>query len=461
MWRYFRLLSVGIFQAMLAFGLSQHTQAMGVDVCFNDPASGEAPIRNCIGVGQACREQPLDTPFKAFRCRIRATADSLGGLTGTNAIIGGRSLLHSDSAYAIAQLLGYSPWQAYQILIYAEATDQSSYEPFDQNGALMMSTSEMDLCYDQAMRASYSCLGITPKVLGLYKFNDTNGGQLLHEHPRYGESPDIPDTVFPTDYTSMENQYHEVLINNLRAWAFDQRDDLCIAGITEDITDPLSPCLDGYHLDFPMYFFGFAYGQQVQFRAELGTLMLNDDPTLLIATTSEAMAAYLPHDPDMARMGIYLHSLADRISHHMCTDRSTMYRETDGNFNTEFSSYGCGQGSHFLWHVWEQGTDQNAIADQDYRTLEVALDVIWDELVARGRELGIEGVDSPVLDKATAIQGLLDVLGIYESAERLNAMVEFLVSNGLEPLPGHGAYAGASIDTWLETVGAADIRSSQ
>ncbi len=210
-----------------------------------------------------------------------------------------------------------------------------------------------------------------------------------------------------------------------------------------------------------MYFFGFAYGQQVQFRAELGTLMLNDDPTLLVATTSEAMAAYLPHDPDMARMGIYLHSLADRISHHMCTDRSTMYRETDGNFNTEFSSYGCGQGSHFLWHVWEQGTDQNDIADQDYRTLEVALDVIWDELVARGRDLGIEGVNSPVLDKATAIQGLLDVLGIYESAERLNAMVEFLVNNGLEPLPGHGANSGASIDAWLEMVGATDIRSSQ
>lgn len=93
--------------------------------------------------------------------------------------------------------------------------------------------------------------------------------------------------------------------------------------------------------------------------------------------------------------------------------------------------------------------------------MEVALDVIWNELATLGRELGIEGVDSPLLDKATAIQGLLDVLGIYESAERLNAMVEFLVSNGLEPLPGHGAYSGASIDTWLESVGAADARSSQ
>ena len=93
--------------------------------------------------------------------------------------------------------------------------------------------------------------------------------------------------------------------------------------------------------------------------------------------------------------------------------------------------------------------------------MEVALDVIWDELATLGRELGIEGVDSPLLDKVTAIQGLLDVLGIYESAERLNAMVEFLVSNGLEPLPGHGAYSGASIDAWLESVGAADARSAR
>ena len=458
----FSWLTERLFQViLLALFLTPPAEAMGVDVCFNDPEADVALIRNCIGVGPSCREQPLDNPVKAVRCRIRATADSLGGLSGSNDIIGGRSLLHRDSAFVIAQLLGYTPWQAYQIMIYAEATDQSSYEPFDQHGALMMTAEEMDACYQQGMQASDSCLAITPKVLGLYKFNDTNAGQLPHEHPRYGDSVDRHDTPFPTAYTSPENQHQEVLINNLRAWAFGQRDDLCIAGITVDINDVLSPCLSGYYLDFPMYFFGFAYGQQVQFRAELGTLMLNDDPSLRIATTSEALADYLPHDPDMARMGIYLHSLADRISHHMCTDRSTMYREADGNFNTQFSSYGCGQGSHFLWHVWEQGTDQNAIADQDYRTLEVALDVIWDELAARGQDLGIAGVESPRLTKQDAISGLLEVLGVYESDERLDAMVGFMVDNGLKPLPGHGAYAGASIESWLEAVGATDYRANQ
>lgn len=442
--------------ASMLIALSLHTQqseAFGVDICFNDTTADPNPIRNCIGVGEACRKQPLE-PAKAVRCRVKATADSLSGLTGTNAIIGGRSLMHSDSAYAMAQLLGYSPWQAYQILIYAEATDQSSYEAFDQQGLPMMSPESMEACYQQDMRSEQACLAITPLVLGLYKFNDTNGGQLLHEHPRYAVSPDIADTQFPTNYMSPENAPKEVLINNLRAWAFGERDDLCVAGITQDIGNPRSACVSEGHLDFPMYFFAFAYANAVPFRAELGVMMINDDPLVMASTSSAGMADFLPHDPDMAKLGIYLHSLADRVSHHMCTDRSTMYPTGDGNFNTDFSTKGCAQGSHFLWHVWEQGTDQNAVEGEDYRTMPVALDLLWEELKTRGEMLGVVTEDSISQPKDTAIDQIVELLGIFDPADRLNAMVDFMETNGITPLPGHGRYQGMTLEDWLVDVGA-------
>ncbi|MDG1461390.1 MAG: hypothetical protein P8Q31_07675 [Luminiphilus sp.] len=429
-------------------------RAMGVDTCFNDPDQTDDLIRNCIGLRERCRQEPLEPPPLAVICRARATADSLSGLSGTNAIIGGRSLVHSDSAYVIAQVLGYSPWQAYQIMIYAEATDQSAYEPFDQAGRRLMTMEEIDNCYQQSMLASDTCLAITPEVPGLYKFNDTNGGQLLHEHARYSDTEAPPEiTPFPTDYFSAANAPKEVLINNLRAWAFGDRDDLCVAGITTDIVNPLSPCLENSYLNFPMFFFGFAFGDSIPFSADLGVLMINDEPGTLASSASVAMAEYLPHDPAMARMGIYLHSLADRISHHMCTDRSHVYPTAGGGFETAFDQWGCAQGSHFLWHVWEAGTDQSRVLSQDFRTIEVALNVVWDELEKRGRQLGVvEEVNAR--RKSETIEGLIDVLGIYDSDARLEAMVELQEIFSVRQLPGHGRYADQPIGQWLQQVGA-------
>jgi hypothetical protein len=83
-------------------------------------------------VEESCRTSNL-TPAQAVTCRAEAFQDSLSGLNGSNGIIGGRSLVHSDSTYLMAQIIGYTPWQAYQIAIYNEATDQSDYVPFDQS----------------------------------------------------------------------------------------------------------------------------------------------------------------------------------------------------------------------------------------------------------------------------------------------------------------------------------------
>ena len=105
------VLLLGGLLLLLAAGTPLPASGFGVDVCYNSPTSGEAPIRNCIGVEQICRTSNLNAP-QAVGCRVAATSDSLSGLTGGNAIIGARSLLHSDSTYVMAQLLGFTPWQA-------------------------------------------------------------------------------------------------------------------------------------------------------------------------------------------------------------------------------------------------------------------------------------------------------------------------------------------------------------
>lgn len=90
---------------------------------------------------------------------------------------------------------------------------------------------------------------------------------------------------------------------------------------------------------------------------------------------------------------------------------------------------------------------------QDFRTIEVALDMVWDELEKRGRQLGIvEEVNAR--RKSDTIEGLIEVLGIYDSDARLEAMVELQEIFSVTQLPGHGQYADQPIGQWLQQVGA-------
>ncbi len=226
---------------LLALVLAAPASGFGVDVCFNDPAtvgssgskalmrklgpvhrfysqkkSKSALIRNCIGVSRSCRHEPLRGRSKENRCKVKALGDSLSGLSGNNAIIGGRSLVHSDSTYMIAQLLGFSPWQAYQIMIYDEATDQSDYVPFDQEGRQMLTDQEIEACYGSNLLGDRTCLAITPRLTGIYKFNSETGGQLLHLHARFSLNGSAPAPIpFPADYLSSEFAGNELLLENL------------------------------------------------------------------------------------------------------------------------------------------------------------------------------------------------------------------------------------------------------
>jgi len=452
----------GLLLAALAAGSPAPAEAFGVDVCYNSPTSGEAPIRNCIGVEQICRTSNLNRP-QAAGCRVAATADSLSGLSGGNAIIGGRSLLHSDSTYLMAQLLGFTPWQAYQVMIYNEATDQSDYFPFDQNGAQMISDTDIEEC-----RANWGaamprrCLAITPVMNGIYKFNDATGGMLLHLHARYSPNGAPPPAIsYPADYLTGANAAYEPLLNNLQDWVFEQRPDACVAGLllstrtNSGNRSRFIPCeASGRVLDSPTSFFAAGVTRlQIPFQSNLGRLVINATETSTVLAEDQAFAAYIyPHDTRFAKPGIFFHSLADRYSHHNCTDLSYFFRLTSGNYDSKYAQVPCAQGSHFLWHAWEQGTVQDTtnLAPQ-YQTMRPALEAVYDQLVAYGRLRGI--VPRTAVNRQQLISDLVNVLESYDPKSRLDAMVALMERYRALPLPGHGDVASLSIEAWLTRAG--------
>ena len=449
---------------ILIFFVSCHAYAFGVDVCFNDPTSGEPPIRNCLGVEQSCRTSNLSLT-QELSCRVKSVADGLSGLGGGNAIIGGRSLLHSDSTYVMAQLIGFSAWQAYQMMIYSEATDQAKYTAFDQKGAKILTDSEAQQCREQwGPDAPRVCLILTPELNGIYKFNYYTGGMLLHLHARFSPSDKSPPALFyPTNYFSPKNKPYENILTNFRAWVFDERTNACAAGITKNMAPDHalnSACEDSkYILRSPMNFFALGVSKlAIPFVTQLGKLIIetrNQDGVLTdVYANDDSFQAYVtPHEVAYSKMGIFVHVLGDRYSHHMCTDRSYFFGESGGNYMSDYSSIYCAQGSHFLWHVWEQGTNQS---DENlslaHQTMRPALDAVYDQLLAYAKHL-----DIPVnqnVSKQIIINELIAVLQIYNPEERLQKMVALMEQHKLLPLPGHGSATQYSVDEWLTLAGA-------
>ena len=450
---------------LLIFLTSLNVYGFGVDVCFYAPDSGEPPIKNCLGVGRECRTSNLDKE-QAITCRLKSLYDGVSGLSENGkTILGARNLLHSDSTYLMAQLIGFSPWQAYQMMVYSEATDQTEYTAFDQKGSQILSDDEIKQCKaNWTNGAARECLIITPEVGGIYKFNFPAGGTLLHLHALFapnGKIPHIPD--FPTDYFSSINRDYENLLTNFRAWVFNERSDACAAGITKDMSYPeslISPCTQSAAtLKSPMNLFSLNLSKlTIHFVTQLGTLILEEPDqnhvSKPILANDESFQAYItPHEVAFAKMGIFVHVLADRYSHHMCTDNSYFYPIDDDNYTSIYSATDCAQGSHFLWHVWEQGTNQaDSNLNIKHQTMRPALEAVYDQLIAYAKYKNI------AINQTTNKQALMDeliiVLQTFDSEERLQKMVQLMEKYKLLPLPGHGSAADYSIDKWLDMAGA-------
>ncbi|MCH9756962.1 MAG: hypothetical protein K0U37_07220 [Gammaproteobacteria bacterium] len=443
--------------------ISLNTYGFGVDICFNKANAKEPLIKNCLNLGEECRTSHLSHK-QALSCRLKALYTGVSGLATKNKIAGARSLLHSDATYFMAQLIGFDAWQAYQMMIYSEATDQTQYTAFNQKGLQILTDAESKKCRDNWHDAARKCLLITPEVKGVSKFSFQTGGMLLHLHARFSaDGKSLPIPSFPTDYFSPTNQPYENLLTNFRAWVFNERHDACAAGITQIMSLPdaiHSPCQQSqYTLRSPMSFFSLGLAKlTIPFVTQLGTLIIekpesNSTSTPVLANNKSFQTYITPHEVAFAKMGIFVHALADRYSHHMCIDSSYFYQKSNDNYTSIYSSLYCGQGSHFLWHVWEQGTNQtNHNLGIEHQTMKPALEAVYDQLLAYAQYKNI--AINPTLDKQAIIDDLILVLQTFDPLERLQKMVALMEKNKLLPLPGHGSTADDSVDKWLTLAGA-------
>jgi hypothetical protein len=117
----------------------------------------------------------------------------------------------------------------------------------------------------------------------------------------------------------------------------------------------------------------------------------------------------------------------------------------------------CAQGSHFWWHVLEQGTNQATTnIPVEHQTVRYALSTLYDELISYANHLNIDV--APGLNKTTIIDNLVNVIQIQDPATRVTAMKDLMVvTYNKIPLPGYGVYYNQPIDNWLNAVGAPTV----
>ena len=77
-------------------------------------------------------------------------------------------------------------------------------------------------------------------------------------------------------------------------------------------------------------------------------MIIHDDGQSQVLAADRSFQNFLtPHQVTYAKLGIFLHAYADRVSHHMCTDRSWFQRQISGNYDSNYDQVYCAQGSHF------------------------------------------------------------------------------------------------------------------
>ncbi|TAK78361.1 MAG: hypothetical protein EPO11_01335 [Gammaproteobacteria bacterium] len=420
---------------LFAYGLlslcSSSVFAFGQDLCFGQPS-----ISNCINIPTECRTDKLE--FKELQyCKQIALTDAMNAMFVSTTVTGGRSMVHLDSTYYLAQIIGFKPVEAYQIAIYDEAADTGQYNAFNQDGTQILSNEEIQNCAVNRNKDK-KCLLITPMLSGVTRFNNTSGGMLLHLPARYADQP-IPPATYPTDYllTPELDKY----LANLKDWAFGTYPYACVGGITDEAhqcveSTPSHPAI--IHGNIP--FLATDVAQPVKLNAILGEQIINEGSKGGLTPTvyaSQIDAYVYPHRGELAKLGLFLHALQDRYSHHHCSDASYIAPSEHG-YEAHFDNTACAQGIHMLAHGWEAGTRQSDInlIQADDHTVGPALSVTYDQLLAYAESYGVRV--NQHLDKEKILSELLLRLSIEDPVERLNAMVGLFKEKGLVPLPGHG-----------------------
>jgi hypothetical protein len=324
----------------------------------------------------------------------------------------GRSMVHADATYFLAEALGYRSDVAYWIAAYNEVTDLTRYAPIDQ-------------CGGQATSQNSGAHYITATFNGFARTNTKTDGPLYHFVLAFspnGNGTDVHgaggvQAVYPLHYPTpgypdaIDDIYQGTLYN-LRQWAMALGRSpglLCAAGFTEPrglSHFSGSSCLAGVPMRgtvplLDMYGFGTAI------EAHSGPKILDDSHSV---TTYDKLDAWLadrnrtsgtlwkdpaspPVSVQIARIGIYLHTLQDTASHATYCGDDAPSPPGGGDVGTYMAlgpegvrlmfGASCAARSHIAGHLQETGTEPLPL--RDYTALNATLEelVVFGNVVAK------------------------------------------------------------------------------
>lgn len=406
---------------------------------------------------------------------------------------GARSSVHFDATYYLAQLAGFSPRDAHLIAAYDQAVDTGQYVHRGQDGQMLA-----DPATCGSTTPDPACTLNTLVVGGLDRNNFVSGGVFFHFMAPLagvkdvnGLAPDIDDAA------------SETFLHSLRRWAYGLGP-LCVGGFTNpsasgDLASG-SSCFNDTKRSLPQLMgrmpaaSELGYLGYADWLSPLGEQTVVTDPVSGKDTEASELGKYFaPEELPLVRLGIYMHALQDRISHHRCLDvtrvegpRSAdagsivmnpivgqlylLYQSpssqalqqvatgaqltADPDFFYSFDTDECDQLTHANRHTWEVGASQSSLQPRD-QTTRAALLATLRELRAFRRQQGLT-TNQPA--DATVDQALMDdlilQLEVEAPAARLAALRDLALRRGLLPPAG---FAGLTYQDWDARAGVHEI----
>lgn len=462
--------------ALLALGCLPVPPAQGF-------AEDTCPALDGSGDWNQCALEPCLPGSEFIACEAIAFATTAVGQV--LAADGVRSSVHFDSVYYLAQAAGLGARDAYFIAAHNEAVDIGRYLHRDQDGQLLADPADCS-----AETAPPECALISLDLSGVNRNNFAGGGVFYHFMAPLAGVGMVDGFLPPVADPRAEPQ-----LSHVRRWLYRPEAPLCTAGLTSPDAQ------GGYSLGEACYqsssrpendLLGripvvteLGFLTAVDWLTPLGEQTVLQDPITGSAVPASALDAYLPPEQlPLLRLGIYLHALQDRISHHRCNldshiegpraadagliltnplaepiyqfllsfnvgDLLTALAPpmvlVDPEFFYEFSNAQCDQLAHANRHLWETGAEQDGLPAEDQTTLPGLL-ALYEELLAF-RHFYLPGAAESA--DGVAREALLDeVLAALEAPAgepRFAALCALANDQGWLPLPG---YCGLSFADW-------------
>jgi hypothetical protein len=308
-----------------------------------------------------------------------------------------RSVYHFDATYLLAQSAGMNVVDAYWLAAFDEATDVSIYKAIDSKGRPLHRWT-------------------TPKLTGVRRISPTTGGFFFHFVPPFGRADSAEHTLSQALGESVVSTPRipdvELFLQTLRAWAFEERSSFCRGGLrTED-------CETAERASDQISFKWTALPPLVTLHIQVKPVTLSED--------------LLPQRQlRIAKFAVYLHSLADRLSHGACDDVSPIVSLPDHSYAVSFDSVGCSTAAHMNGHAEEVG--HPTLPSRSRMTLVLVALEIRRWLAGTGHMYA----DHPqVVSTETIIQELLEVFREPDAEKRLLKVMEVQNTHHLRGLPG-------------------------